>query len=238
MVYKFSQALLVQAMTYCQLATDLESTRYVLGCVQIEIIDGIATCVATDGRRIHLATLEVMDNSPKDGLLLLPSAMVKLLASLPMHGEILLAVEEKSFRLEYSKGRGNKATRHINLFPFQEGRFPGWKQLIPSNEVGRLNGSAVEFRYHFDDSPSIGFKIREEDGKLMFGTDYRVPKKLPLEVVGSIPSKVFNSEFVRDAIPFEDCQCSMVFFDNHQQVILESCNGRFRAVIMDQDLDR
>jgi DNA polymerase-3 subunit beta len=119
-------------------AADQESSRYALGAVLVEVQDGVVNFVATDGRRLCSCEMEhdlAVDDRryPKhkdekvSPPLLVPSRVMQILARVAGTGD------EESVQLEAT---GNELLASIGgttvTARLTEGRFPRWRDVIPS----------------------------------------------------------------------------------------------------------
>ena len=111
-------------------ATDMESSRYALGGVLIELTDDRITAVATDGRR--LAKQEgpakaVEGHSIGDATTVIPSRALQLMerALTDCEEDVRLAVRENSVLL-----KSPQVTIYSGLV---QGRFPKWRDVFPKH---------------------------------------------------------------------------------------------------------
>ena len=111
-------------------ACDRDSSRYALGGVKIEVIDGVVHLVATDGRRLHATELEI-DQAVDDCELLITERAASLLGYLAAQvdeGEEI-QLERAGPELRAVVGSGEPVTLYARQL---EGNFPKWQQVIPA----------------------------------------------------------------------------------------------------------
>lgn len=106
-------------------ATDTESSRYALGGVRIEVEDGIVNFIATDGRRLYHAEVEV-DQAVDDCQLLLPARAASLLLTLAK------AAADDEVQIERV---GEEVTATLSAVVLRcrqlQGAYPRWRDAIP-----------------------------------------------------------------------------------------------------------
>lgn len=106
-------------------ATDTESSRYALGAILLTISGGNPTLVATDGRRMACVECET-DQAVDDRDILLPVAAAEIAAG--NHGDSV-QIETDGKVCVFTTGRVTVTGRIV------EGRFPKWRDVIPSREL-------------------------------------------------------------------------------------------------------
>jgi DNA polymerase-3 subunit beta len=122
--FELNGAMLADAIRKTSFAVDLASTRYQLGAVNFEFKHGMLNVVATDGRR--LSAIEYTINNMHDGSILIPAPFCQQIASLKLGEAELVRFSFDSNSVQFRFGDC--------LFQCQqvEGRFPNWRQVIPS----------------------------------------------------------------------------------------------------------
>lgn len=108
-------------------ATDSESSRYALSGVRLEVTDGTVSLVATDGRRLYHAEIEI-DQAVDDCQLLLPARAAALLLTLAK------AQPDEDIQIELA---GEQVVAEVGdglrIWARQlEGSFPKWRDVIPN----------------------------------------------------------------------------------------------------------
>jgi DNA polymerase-3 subunit beta len=110
-------------------ATDAESSRYALGGILLEIEDDTMIAVATDGRRLAKmvgAVQTVGDRQTGDSMTIVPSRAMQLMerAIGDVESDVQIAARGNDVLV-----KGPKTTIYSRLV---EGRFPKWRDVLPS----------------------------------------------------------------------------------------------------------
>jgi DNA polymerase III subunit beta len=124
----------VRAVAY---ACDNESSRFALGGVLVEVKDGTATVVATDGRRLSRVDVEI-DQAVDDTVTLWPSRAINVVASIASHSNDAVQLETAGNELIATIGGTVIAARVL------EGRFPRWRDVFPERDVRATVLNAAE----------------------------------------------------------------------------------------------
>ena len=112
-----------KATTY---ATDVESSRYALGAVLIEVANGNPTWVATDGRRLSCVETET-DQAVDDRQTLVPCRVLDIVAGMATgDGSVQVEANAKEVRFDLD---GTTVTGRI-----VEGRYPRWRDVVGQPE--------------------------------------------------------------------------------------------------------
>ena len=116
-------------------ATDNESSRYALGGVLVEVMDGAVHFVGTDGRRLSVYECEV-DQAVDNGHVLIPARAIAAMAKLGL-GDGAVQLEATGSEV-IAECDGTTITSRL-----VEGRFPRWRDTLPERENERwvVNGS-------------------------------------------------------------------------------------------------
>lgn len=116
-------------------AADGESSRFALGAVLVEVKGDRCSFVATDGRRLGVATVE-HDQAVDDRDVLVPERAIVLMASVAARKENEhLAVQLEASRSELVATIGS-TTITARLV---EGRFPRWRDVIPQRAASEMH---------------------------------------------------------------------------------------------------
>jgi DNA polymerase-3 subunit beta len=107
-----------KATTY---ATDSESSRYALGAVLVEVLDGNPTWVATDGRRLAYVETET-DQAVDDQQVLVPRRLMDIVAS--VSGSDSVQFMANGTEVVAEAGSVTVTGRIV------EGRFPRWRDVV------------------------------------------------------------------------------------------------------------
>jgi DNA polymerase-3 subunit beta len=111
-------------------ATDTESSRFALGAVLVEVADGVASFVATDGRRLSLVACD-HDQAVGDGTALVPArALAALAARAARLGDDAVQLEASDREIVATMPGATFAARLV------EGRFPRWRDTLASDRQG------------------------------------------------------------------------------------------------------
>ena len=116
-------------------ATDNDSSRYALGGVLVEVIDGVVHFVGTDGRRLSVYECEV-DQAVDNGHVLIPARAISAMAKLGI-GDGAVQLEATGSEV-IAECDGTTITSRL-----VEGRFPRWRDTLPERENDRwvVNGA-------------------------------------------------------------------------------------------------
>ncbi len=112
-------------------ATDTESSRYALGGVMLEINDHTATMVGTDGRR--LAKMEgtigrLGEPRSPNTMTIIPAKSAHLIERMLGDDEAIVKILLGENEIQIKEGNTEFSSRLV------EGRFPKWRDVIPSNQ--------------------------------------------------------------------------------------------------------
>lgn len=107
---------------------DLESSRYALGGVKFETINGRPYAIATDGRHMVIVSWNPQEGEPLEAIVS-GGAMATALAAVKRHSSLSMAeVTPDSVTLQISP----KGSESITVkAPPVEGRFPKWQNVVP-----------------------------------------------------------------------------------------------------------
>ncbi len=119
-------------------ATDTDSSRYALGGVLLEMKAGELAAVATDGRRLAVATADV-DQATDDRSVVVPARAVSIL-------EAMLGDDEGGVQLEVAGGElvAECSDGSRLIAKLLDGRFPRWRDVIPAGDGERGAANASE----------------------------------------------------------------------------------------------
>jgi DNA polymerase-3 subunit beta len=130
-------------------ATDVESTRYALGGVLVELSPESITMVGTDGRRLArmVAPAEAENEAPTpSGSPVIPVKALKLIErNLEDEGPVHIAVQAGAAVLV-------RTTRAVIYSRLVEGRFPRYQDVFPSN---------VEVKIHFPEIAELRLAVEQ-----------------------------------------------------------------------------
>jgi len=222
-----------RATTY---ATDVESSRYALGAVLIEVANGNPTWVATDGRRLSCVETET-DQAVDDRQTLVPCRVLDIVAGMATgDGSVQVEANAKEVRFDLE---GTTVTGRI-----VEGRYPRWRDVVGQPEgqatvleVGELL-AAVRSAAIVTSEQSKGVDLTWTADTLVISgrsSEYgESTVKCPLVAAGSTsPTKVdprYVIEFLRSIPADEEPQVDVYATDSQSRVLLKC--GPYTGVIM------
>jgi DNA polymerase-3 subunit beta len=120
---------LADAISAVVYATDEKSARYTLGgvCVEVDRDEGLLFFVATDGRRLAIASVDLGSGvDPDSQRLLIPERAITLAAKF-FQGEDAVEIETNGAEAVLTNGRLCIKARLI------QGEFPSWRSAVPAN---------------------------------------------------------------------------------------------------------
>jgi len=116
-------------------ATDADSSRYALAGVLLEFKGGLLSMVATDGRRLHCAEAEI-DQALDDSTAIVPRRVIDVILAIVGNGIGLLQLEANKTEIMAEIGGTILTARLL------EGRFPKWRDIVPSEQPATTVGVA------------------------------------------------------------------------------------------------
>ena len=221
-----------KATTY---ATDSESSRYALGAVLVEVLDGNPTWVATDGRRLAYVETET-DQAVDDQQVLVPRRLMDIVASVSGADSVQFLSNGKEVVAE--AGSVTVTGRIV------EGRFPRWRDVVgdvqgePSVlEVADLL-PAVRAAAIVTSEQSKGVDLTWTSDTLVISgrsSEYgESTVKCPVVVAGSTSSTKLDprylADFLRTLPPDEEPNVDVYAADPASRVLLRC--GPYTGVIM------
>ncbi|MDD5644033.1 MAG: DNA polymerase III subunit beta [bacterium] len=118
-------------------AASQDETRYTLNGIFITVKDGYMTMVATDGRRLALASTMTSDDSEnKDGVIIPSRAVNEIMRILSGDGDIKIKLSENQIMFEFDN--------IVFVSKLIEGRFPDYEQVIPKKSKQQVKISRDE----------------------------------------------------------------------------------------------
>jgi len=222
-----------RATTY---ATDVESSRYAIGAVLIEVANGNPTWVATDGRRLSCVETET-DQAVDDRQTLVPCRVLDIVAGMATgDGSVQVEANAKEVRFDLE---GTTVTGRI-----VDGRYPRWRDVVGQPEgqatvleVGELL-AAVRSAAIVTSEQSKGVDLTWTADTLVISgrsSEYgESTVKCPLVAAGSASqTKVdprYVIEFLRSIPADEEPQVNVYATDPQSRVLLKC--GPYTGVIM------
>lgn len=137
--YEMSARTLKELIRRTLFATDTESSRYALGGVLLEFDPEVVTAVGTDGRRLAKMDGPITNVNNYQGsgsMTIVPSKSMQLIdRAMAADAELKVRVVTRSNDILLSTGTATIYSRLV------EGRFPRWREVIPSENAG----ASIEF---------------------------------------------------------------------------------------------
>ena len=227
-------------------ATDVESTRYALGGILLEISGDKATLAATDSRRLAVASAPcqaIGDVKVENAMPVVPSKAMQLIErSLPDNDDPALVVIHTNNVLVKCGG----ATIYSRLV---EGRFPRYADVIPTNFSAAIDMvvgpfySAVRQAQIVTNEESRGVDFEFANGKLTLSSraadvgQSRI--EMPISYDGPGITITFDPKFVADFLRILDAGTSVKLnlIDGESPALLSTEDG-YRYVIMPLSRDQ
>ncbi len=228
-------------------ATDVESTRYALGGVKLELADDKITLVGTDGRRLAMTEIGAeAEGGAKDpgGSTVVPVKALKLIErnldddDPPVH----LAIQADKAILV----RTDRAVIYSRLV---EGRFPRYQDVFPGSvevkipmDAGMLLG-AVEQASIVTSEESRGVDFAFGEGRLTLSSraadvgSSRV--SMPIDYAGKMVEITFDPRYLTDALKTlgETDRVTAELID-HKNAAVFKTEDRYTYVVMPLTRDR
>jgi DNA polymerase III subunit beta len=222
-------------------ATDVESTRYALGGVLVEVTDESIAMVGTDGRRLaRMSAPAAAENSPPApvGSPVIPVKALKLI-------ERNLVNDDLSVHLSFQTGTAVmvRSERAVIYSQLVEGRFPRYQDVFPANsdtkivlEVGSLR-MAVEQASIVTSDDSRGVDFQFSSGMLRLtsrsadvGSSH---VELPINYEGKTVEITFDPRYLIDALKTLDDTTSITaeLIDSKNAAVFKT-NDRYTYVVM------
>lgn len=217
-------------------ATDVESSRYALGAVLIEVAGGNPTWVATDGRRLACVETET-DQAVDNSQTLVPSRVIDIVAGMA-HGDGSVQIEANKAEVRFELD-GTIVTGRL-----VEGRYPRWRDVL-----GEVEGdasvlevrdllAAVRAAMIVTSEQSKGIDLAWTSNTLVLSgrsAEYgESTVKCPLVAAGTTSPTKLDPKFVVDFLrnlPEDEEPTVEVFVTDPQSRVLLRC-GDYRGVIM------
>src|SRR3954447_11914825 len=223
-------------------ATDVESTRYALGGVLVELTGESITMVGTDGRRLArmIAPAEAENEAaPPTGSPVIPVKALKLI-------ERNLADDDPPVHLAIQAGSAVlvRTERAIIYSRLVEGRFPRYQDVFPSNvevkihfpEIADLR-LAVEQASIVTSEESRGVDFRFADGVLKLSSQAADVGSshvdLPIAYDGKAVEITFDPRYLTDALKtLEDSTAITVELIDAKNAAVFKTDDRYTYVVM------
>jgi DNA polymerase III subunit beta len=228
-------------------ATDVESTRYALGGVLVELSDDSITMVGTDGRRLaRMSAQAEAENGAvaPTGSPVVPVKALKLI-------ERNLDDDDPPVHIAIQSGTAVlvRTERAIIYSRLVEGRFPRYQDVFPSSvevkipmEVGPLR-LVVEQASIVTSEESRGVDFRFSDGLLRLSSQAadvgRSHVELPIAYEGKDIEITFDPRYLTDALRTLDEQATITaeLIDHKNAAVFKTEDG-YTYVVMPLTRDR
>lgn len=238
--YEISAVLLREIIRRTVFATESDSSRYALGGVLLDVQGETVAGVATDGRRMAVMEGPVRENRVgelREDLAIVPTRAMQLLERALANGEgnLHLAVRHSEILV-----RSAGLLLYARLL---EGRFPRWRDLIPSRQgmervdlpVGPTY-AAVRQAAIVSDRERHCLRFLLEEGRLQLTAQSDQGEshvELPVAYTGKAIQVNLDARFVSDFLRVLDPQatCTMELKDGRSAVMFSIPDG-YRYVVM------
>lgn len=223
-------------------ATDQDSARYALGGALLDVGDGSASFVATDGRRLAKATcgVDVVGDMGELGMPIVPIKAMRLIErSIPNNGSQVHVAVQKGRSIMV---RTDDAVIYARLV---EGRFPAYGQVIPESfevdvpfKVGELR-SAISMAAICLDRESTGVQMDFGPDALTLSANTadvgqsRVTLPYATSIPGLARSVTLSAEYAADVLKSldDDLEVVVELGGKDEPVVFREGDG-LTAVIM------
>lgn len=237
--FQVSAYALAAAIRRTEFACDVESTRYALGGVNVEIKNGMLILAATDSRRLSVVELDcTVVGSPKEinKATVVPLKALKVILSACGTGaeSVQFVVEDNS--IAFSVGNVAIYSRLV------EGRFPRYRDVIPQKHNNKVNLpcgpflSAVKQAQICMDSESRAVRMTFSEGSVRIDTASSGGEsavEFPCEFEGDSITLSLDPKYVADilrVLPSEQIiECAMRTADD---AVLFQTDGSLKYVVM------
>lgn len=213
-IFRLDQKLFRSMLKRTSYAMSTDESRYVLNGVLLSFKDGKLSVVATDGRRLALASHEMDFPKSSECDVILPSkAVAELGRVLADSGEAEIAISEN--QIAFVVGTTYLVSKLI------EGNYPNYQQVIPSKTTERLT---VERELLLNSVRRVGLLSSDKANSVKLNLH---PNELEISATtpdvgeaketivakynGKELAMAFNPEFLND--PLKNLDCAEIFFD-------------------------
>lgn len=223
----FHAATVLEALEYCVVAADTESTRHALGGVCWDC----AHLVATDGRRLHAARI---GDTIAENLIIIPARAVGAIVALSR----LFKDDILSIRLD----EANNLIVHGDCWRFStrlvEGRFPAWRSLLDQySDLPAIDSIPIAETRNEAERIAKNYQLLERAKRKAMSRTERKAYRVDCPII-RINEASFNADYVRDALAGMRESIVRAFHNGHNRPILIGGNstpdrtGETLAVIM------
>ncbi|MCJ2009783.1 DNA polymerase III subunit beta [Methylobacterium sp. J-092] len=187
-------------------AMSTEETRYYLNGVCLEVKDGQAIAVATDGHRLVSRTSNLSGNLADQPSIIIPRDAVRVALAQVGGGEVKLiaygpVAGQRATKLEIVAGGARLRSKLI------DGTFPDWRRVVPTSEksvcsVGLPNlRRALQMAKANSTERGRAVKLSYGDGTIRLTSDNpdtgKLSTRLPCQVTAPFPDIGMNADYLR-----------------------------------------
>jgi len=213
-VYKIDQKDFRSMLKRTSYGMSTDESRYVLNGVLLSFKEGKLSIVATDGRRLALASQEMDFPKSSEMDVILPSKAVgELMRVLADDGEVEISISEN--QIAFTVGTTYLVSKLI------EGNYPNYQQVIPSETKERatvereqlLNCVRRVALLSSDKSNSVKLNLKPNELEITANSPDvgEAKESLVIKYSGKEFSIAFNPEYLAD--PLKNLAVDEVFFD-------------------------
>ena len=227
-------AALLNAIRKTIFAIDTDSTRYQLGGVLFEVYEDGLFLVATDGRRLSVAAIDIGGGPSFGGPIVGPKGLQAILRTFSDAPSVTLRSDGRSMQVETEKA--------VTICRLIEGRFPNWRSVLPANDfahtipinAGLLKGALTQASL-FTENDSRGIELKFGPGQLVIRARQadkgRSEIEIPVDTSADIATTIdwrFALDFVKEAAADDVIEFNIK--NKSERVLFTS--GSWRYVVM------
>lgn len=244
--FVLSAAALRQLIRRTEFATDVESTRYALGGILLELTPERATFAATDSRRLSVATAPCRAEgqpAPLSAPPVVPAKAMKLIAGVLGDGEAEARIAVHANDIVVQSGAVTVSSQLV------QGRFPDYRKVIPSAFSAAIDMvvgpfySAVRQAQIVTNEESRGVDFTFTNGTLRLSSqaaDIGQSKvELPIGYDGPELTITFDPRYVAEFLRVLDPAAQLKFqLIDHESAAVLATDDHYTYVIMPLARDR
>lgn len=226
-------------------ATDVESTRYALGGLQLEVQGEDVTLAATDSRRLAVVRTRISGGSPPDGSRppVIPTKAMSLVERNTPDDETLTQITVRENDVLFQCANTTVYSRLV------EGRFPKYRDVIPAEsrvEIDLIVGTfyaAIRQAQIVTDEDSRGVDFTFNDGTLTLNStaadigQSRI--EVPISYDGEELTITFDPRYIADFLKVLDAESSVSLkLTDGESAAVFTTDDDYTYVIMPLSRDR
>ena len=201
--YTITQQELRNLLTATSFAMSSDETRYILNGICLVVSKNTTKAVATDGRRLAIATIKNNTSFKKEEKAVIPSKAV---------GELIKTLkDEKTIDIFFSDKQIKFQTENTGILSrLIEGEFPNYEQAIPKEHETKLTinkealQSAVKRASLLTTQESQAIKLQLSKNRLVISKSTpevgETKEELPAEYAGPEMTTGFNPTYLQDVL--------------------------------------